>query len=82
MNLAQFLAERDKALIDLDMDWARRTMPDVSDDLVRLMALHKARYEVTTLPAELRHTSGQWLRERGLSRFDGTDLLPEGMLPE
>ena len=82
MNLAQFLAERDKALIDLDMDWARRTMPDVSDDLVRLMALHKARYEVTTLSAELRHTSGQWLRERGLHRFDGTDLLPEGMLPE
>lgn len=82
MNIEQYVAEHDKALINLDMDWARRTMPDASDDIVRLMAMHKARYEATTIPAELRHASGQWLRERNLKRFGGSDLLPEGVLPE
>jgi hypothetical protein len=75
------IAERDAALANLDMDFARRLMPEASDDLVRLITMHKARYEVVNLPSKLRHESAQWLRDRGLSRFDGTPVLPEGELP-
>lgn len=57
-------------------------MPDASSDHVRLMAMHKGRYECTDLDNAARHTSGEWLRQHGYGRMTGDPLLPEGVLPE
>lgn len=81
-DLIEFLRQRDDALRTLDMDFARKLMPGASSDEVRLMALHKARYETTSMEPALRHASRAWLAERGYKRLTGTDLLPEGVLPE
>lgn len=75
------LAQRDTALLALDMDWARRIMPTASCDEVRLAAMHKTRYELTHLPRQARHASGQWLRERGYWRARGDGLLEVWVLP-
>lgn len=84
MSLTPFLAwreERNRALRALDIGYARRLMPTATGDDVRLMAMHKARYECTDLEPELRHASADWLRERGFSRMSGDPILPEGQLP-
>ena len=80
-EIQRFVKERDKALANLDMEYARRVIPMATSDEVRLIAMHKARYEITSLPAELRHESANWLRERGYKRGTGDPLLPEGRLP-
>jgi hypothetical protein len=80
-TFAAWLQHRNEALRTLDMDWARRQLPGASDDEVRLLSMHKARYELKQLEPEYRHASGAWLRERGYRRFDGTELLPDGELP-
>lgn len=80
-EIERFIHQRDKALANLDMEYARRMIPLASSDEVRLIAMHKARYEAASLAPELRHESGQWLRERGYKRGTGGDLLPEGRLP-
>lgn len=77
-----FIVERNAALAALDMDYARRMMPDATDDYVRLLVMHKARYETTTMPRELRHESAEWLRSRGSCRMSGLPILPEGELPQ
>ena len=76
----EWRAVRNKAFATLDMDYARRVMPAATDDSVRLMALHKARYDCADLAPELRHASGHWLRERGLGSTMGP-LLREGEIP-
>lgn len=80
-NFAAWRAARNAALLALDMTYAREQMPDASGDDVRLMAMHKARYECKDLPDAARHESAKWLRDRALGRFNGP-LLPEGELPE
>lgn len=80
-DVEQFIRQRDAALIALDIGWARKFMPGASSDDVRLMAMHKARYELPHLPAEVRHASSDWLRARGHGRMNGAPLLPEGRLP-
>lgn len=72
---------RNTALIGLDLDYARELFPAASSNQVLLASMHKARYEIPAIPAELRHASGNWLREHGFGRFDGSGLLPEGLLP-
>lgn len=79
-TLDEELAERTRALIALDMDYVRKMLPLISEH-GRLIGMHKARYEATDIPAELRHASGLWLRERNYSRMGGLPLLPEGELP-
>lgn len=74
--------ERNAALRTLDMTYARYLMPDASSDEVRLLAMHKGRYECTDIEAALRSASGEWLRERGSTRMDGSPILPAGRLPE
>lgn len=81
MELEKMLERRNKALLELDMDYARQMMPGTSDE-VRRLAMHKARYECTALPREVRHQSGEWLRAGGYRRLTGDELLPEGALPE
>ena len=48
---------------------------------VALAALHKIRYERKSIPTELRHISGAWLRRNGMGRLTAGELLPEGELP-
>lgn len=78
MDLALFRA----ALSSLDMNWARLQMPNATNDKVRLMAMHKERYECTDIDPDLSHESARWLRQRGLSRVTGDPILPAGDLPE
>ncbi len=77
----EFVAERDAALASLDWDYARKFMPNITD-AVRLIAMHKARYEAVRVDPALRHESRRWLSERGYKRLIGTELLPQGELPE
>lgn len=76
------LAERNRALKKIDMEYARRTMPGASSDEVRLMAMHKARYEVTAMPARLRHASREWLELRGYRRLYDLPWPADRSLPE
>lgn len=78
-ELESFLAERNKALADLDMAYARRMFPNASSDEVLLITLHMARLECTQLPTELRHASGRWLAEHGYRGMNGVPY--EGLLP-
>ena len=80
-ELSVYLTERDKALSNLDMDYARKMLPYSEDDEIRLVAMHKARYSCLSIARELRHASGAWLRERNYKDAIGMDLLPEGELP-
>ena len=73
---------RDKALLALDFDFIRYLIGRPASDEMCLLVAHKARYEAVRLPAEARHQSAAWLRERGYGRMTGTELLPEGELPE
>lgn len=74
-QIAAYVAERDAALLALDMDWARRMMPRASNDDVRITAMHKARVHAVRLPDDARRASQRWLLERGF-----TDLL--GSVPD
>jgi hypothetical protein len=74
-------AVRNKALRDLDVDWAIRQgcPPDAA-----LAAIHKARYECLDVLPELRRASRQWLEDNGMTRMHGfpwpaDDELPTGV---
>lgn len=81
-EIKEFVKRRDKALIELDMEYAREMMADATNDEVRLISLHKARYECTNIADDLRLESGQWLLERRYKRMTGEDILVDDMLPE
>lgn len=80
-GIAQFIKERDAALLTIDLDWARRAMPWASCDEVRILAMHKARLAPVTMPPELRHASAAFLRAASCAQYDGSLLPPEGQLP-
>ena len=82
MNIEQALKERNAKLTELDMEWARKQMPNASNDEVRLLSMHKARYECTALNRDVRITSYKWLKLRHFKLMTGDDLLPYGELPE
>ena len=82
MELDEYLEARNKALIEMDFDSVRNMLGIHATDHMCELVLHKSRYECTTIPAEFRHASGAWLRERGYRRMTGSPLLPEGQLPE
>jgi len=81
MPLEDYLIKRNSALINLDMEFARKMMPGADNDHVRLIAMHKARYEVISINDDLRLESGNWLRKRGYGRMMGEPVLPDGELP-
>ena len=66
--LKDYLEERNKALTELDMDWAMCQMPDASDE-VRLVAMHKARVNCLAVTGNLRKQSAKWLVSKGYSTF-------------
>ena len=71
-----------RALMHLDMEYAREMIPEASSDEVRLVAMHKARYELVTMPPELRHESRAWLEKFGFNRHKQQPWPPVGELPE
>lgn len=79
--IKRFREARNQALREMNLDYARAVLPRASSEEVLIIALHKARYECLDIEPELRHASGQWLRERGYGRMRGP-LLPEGELPQ
>jgi hypothetical protein len=81
MSIEQYLTERDQAASIMDLEWARQNgMAGMSDESIRI-AMHKMRYELTSIDPELRHESAKWLRDRNYGRMTGGALLPEGELP-
>ena len=82
ISIEEEVAARDQALLALDFDFIRNQLGRPASDEMCLLVAHKARYEAVRLPAEARHQSAAWLRERGYGRMAGTPLLPEGELPE
>ena len=81
-NIKVFILERDKALLDLDLDYVRHrnNRPEIGDE-VCLITIHKTRYECTSLPDEARQESYNFLKEKNLKRSTGEELLPEGRFP-
>jgi hypothetical protein len=81
-SIAQWRAERNRALRSLDLDYLRAQIPAAAavDGSQLLVAAHKARYECTDLEDHYRLTSAAWLRERGLGGMY-EPLLPLGELP-
>lgn len=73
---------RNRALLTLDLNWARSVpgAEHVSADVL-LTSMHKARYECTALPDAARHESRVWLQARGFKRFGQQEFLPEDQLP-
>ncbi len=80
LALESYIRERNEALTTLDMEWARRMLPNATSDYVRLIAVHKARYDCVSIAPKLRHESAEWLRERGLGAMH-RPLLPPRELP-
>jgi hypothetical protein len=75
--------ERNAAMLNLDIAWARANAPvwlAPPDDETLLISLHKARYQCPVLPAEARHASAKFLRDGGHLVW-GMEILPEGQLP-
>jgi len=81
-ELDKWRVERNEALVNLDIAWARKKVPQETSDAVVLAALHKARVECTDLPPEQRIASAEWLRHRGLRRLGGLEIPPPEVLPE
>lgn len=74
------LLERNRALRELDMAWARAQFPTAQDEVL-LAGLHKARYECLHIHDALRQESREWLADNNMGRNGGRPLLPIGRLP-
>lgn len=79
---------RNDALCHLSLRWARRNAEPylrpgekMPPDDVLLISMHKARYDIPSIPRELRLESAEWLRARGYGAYK-VSLLPPGELPE
>jgi len=73
--------DRNRALRELDMGYAKVMMP-ASKEEVRLIAMHKARYECTEIEPHLREASREWLEDHKYNRLHGTPWPPIGVLPK
>lgn len=80
-DLQSAIAQRNRAFEMLDMNYARAMLPNSSDE-VRLVALHKSRYECCQISDDLRRESEAWLKRRGFSRFKGQPWPADGSLPQ
>ena len=61
--------ERDRSLLELDLDTIRHSHPDLAgrNDSFILLVAHKARCQSVTLPLEKMDESRKWLRDNGYS---------------
>lgn len=69
-----------EAIKTLNLDFAKGIFPEAKEETL-LIALHKSRYELRSMPDDLRKESGDWLRERGYGRLGLGAILPDGELP-
>ena len=68
----------------LDRRYVAANPPEVvakKRKMVALAAMHKARFEITTMPDNLRHASRVWLTRHGYTRLRELPWPPEGALP-
>lgn len=84
-TMQNWIAQRHQMLVTMDMKMGRALIQsgageNPTDEAV-LIALHKARYEVPSIPDELRHASRAWLEANGHDRLRGIPWPPEGKLP-
>jgi hypothetical protein len=79
-DIAAYVKERDEALAALDLEWARKRQPGISD-AVALMAMHKARYEAVNIASDLRQESRRWLEARMYGRLGGLPWPKRDELP-
>ncbi|OYZ79714.1 MAG: hypothetical protein B7Y09_09330 [Polaromonas sp. 24-63-21] len=79
-QMQKWRARRDAALRAMDVAAFQRECPDCPADVAEI-AMHKARYELPSMPRALRLESGEWLRARGYGRLKRGDILPAGELP-
>ena len=70
-EVEEWRAKRNAALRALDIAFEVPGLKRYGSDEVKLIAMHKARYECTDIEPELRHQSRAWLEERGYGRFGG-----------
>lgn len=73
-ELEAFMRDRDEALLSLDRDkleayFRKYDVPMPADDLMFWTAIHKARTAVTSLPADERKKSREWLAQHGFSHM-------------
>ena len=80
MDIDAYLERRNKALRALDENFVEEMVPTAPVEM-RLLILHKARYDCTVIEADLRHESGRWLRAGGHTQMTGEPILPDGELP-
>lgn len=77
---AEQLAERDRILIEFDIEAATKMMPAWLSREGIIAGMHKARLHVVAIDAKLRQESLDWLRENGFRDYKGgplPDHLPE-----
>jgi hypothetical protein len=80
MSPAEF-AERHRVIMELDTEAFAKTIGHEGlDPTILLIAMHKVRYEMTTIPDEKRHESRAWLEARYLNRMGGKSWPPAGVL--
>lgn len=77
-SAAEYVEERDAALRTLDIAWAKKRAPYIREEAI-LIAMHKARYEATSIEDGLRLESRVWLEGQGYSRLGGLPF-PENKL--
>jgi len=77
----EILKEYEDALIDLDIEHARKLFPLATSDFVLLSALHKARYESVGISVKLRQESRLWLELNNQKRMFGMEFSKDGSLP-
>lgn len=87
-SIKREMAERFRAICDLDMDWGRKLAAEhsrrpghVPSDEVVLMSLHKARVSLPAAPVLLRVQSMSWLKARGYKPLDRRNWPRDGSLP-
>lgn len=64
-EIKEFVAKRDRALREMDIDYARKMLPKASSEHVRLAAMHKARLEVIDMEDSFKEASLKWLSDNG-----------------
>lgn len=79
MRIKQFVADRDHALLSLDLETLHAFMRKYNirielDPDVFWPGIHKARTACRSLPREARLLSKAWLEERGMRSSDGGEL--------
>lgn len=71
-TIQDYVAERNQALLDLDIEFVRKHLSQYQyrTDEFMLLILHKMRYEVATMPPDKRIESRKWLQNNGYKRID------------